>query len=110
MIVDHWSNSLLNLKVIHIERIIYKSGFFTHLIEYCNQLEEVYLYLSERDLIMMDLLYNLIVNQCHLKKSQFFFVCTIALFATDSEKIFINDIDEKIFSTVYEIIRGKIYN
>jgi hypothetical protein len=40
----------------------------------------------------------------------FFFVCTIALFATDSEKIFINDIDEKIFSTVYEIIRGKIYN
>lgn len=61
-------NSLLKLKVIHIEGIIDKSEFFVHLIKYCHQLEEVYFYLSERDLIMIDLLYNLIVKQRHLKK------------------------------------------
>ena len=39
---------------------------------------------------------------------EFFFVYTIAILATDKEKIFINNIDEKIFTAVHEIIKGKL--
>ena len=49
-----------------------------------------------------------IINKFH-KSDRFIFVYTIVILATDNEKFFINNFDEKMFSTVSDIIKGK-YN